>query len=66
MVTMYVYIHFYKTQKKKKQNKTKPDISREQHSKQVNIRQRKLWKVTQKVKFADQFIKKGFSNLRYK
>ena len=36
-------------QKASKTKKKKDDISREQHSKQDNIRQGKLWKVTQKV-----------------
>ena len=31
--------------------KEKTDIRREQHSKQANIRQEKLWKITQKVIF---------------
>ena len=43
----------------------KTDISREQRSKQANIRQEKLWKVTQKVKFADPvFITSGRYNKR--
>ena len=45
--------------KLKKRKKT--DISREQHSKQANIRQGKLWKVTQKVKVC----RPGFHNFRY-
>ena len=45
----YVYIHFrHKSLTRKQAQKT--DISREQHSKQANIRQGKLWKVTRKVK----------------
>ena len=34
----------------KASKKQKPDISHEQHSKQANIRQEKLWKVTQNFK----------------
>ena len=50
-----------KTQQKK-QNKTKQkkNISREQCSKQANIRQGKLWKLHKKLRFADPvFITSG-------
>ena len=43
-----------------KQTNKKTEISREQHSKQANIRQEKLWKITQKVRFASPvFITSG-------
>ena len=48
------------TRKQAKKTKT-ADISREQHSKQANIRQGKLRKVTQKVKVC----RPGFHNSRY-